>query len=99
MKKLIQRDKYRRQIVSDFEVKRVILKSILRNCNLLDKMRWSAHFELADLDVNSSKCRAVNRCLLTGRKSKVRKSYQFSRLSFLRFARNGLILGLQKSSW
>jgi ribosomal protein S14 len=99
MKKLVQRDKVRRQMVSDFEIKRVILKSILRNRNLLDKMRWSANFELSDLDVNSSKCRTVKRCLLTGRKSKVRKFYQFSRLSFLRLARNGLILGLKKSSW
>jgi len=37
--------------------------------------------------------------LLTGRKSKVNKSYKFSRLSFLRLARNGLIVGLKKSSW
>ena len=99
MKKLIERDKSRRQMVADFETKRVILRSILRNKNLADKMRWSASIVLSDLFVNSSKCRVVNRCLLTGKKSKVRKFYNFSRLSFLKLARNGLIIGLKKVSW
>lgn len=99
MKKVLERDKCKRQMVSDFEIKRVVLKSIIRNQNLLDRTRWSANIELSGLPVNSSKCRVVNRCLLTGRKSKVNKLYNFSRLSFLRLARNGLIVGLKKSSW
>jgi ribosomal protein S14 len=99
MKKLIEKDKYRRQLVSDQETKRIILKSIVRNRNLLDQVRWSANIELSDLTVNSSKSRTVNRCILTGRKSKIRKFYNFSRLSFLKLARNGLIVGLRKSSW
>lgn len=99
MKKLLEKDKCRRQIVSNLETKRIVLKSIVRNHNLLDITRWSANLDLSDLSANSSKCRVVNRCLLTGRKSKVNKSYKFSRLSFLRLARNGLIVGLKKSSW
>lgn len=99
MKKLLEKDKCKRQMVSDFEIKRVVLKSIIRNQNLLDRTRWSANIELSGLPVNSSKCRVVNRCLLTGRKSKVNKLYNFSRLSFLRLARNGLIVGLKKASW
>lgn len=99
MKNLIEKDKYRRKLVSEYETKRAILKSIIRNRNLVDKVRWSANIELSDLTVNSSKCRTVNRCILTGRKNKIRKFYNFSRLSFLRLARNGLIAGLRKSSW
>jgi len=99
MKKLVEKDKYKRKLVLDFETKRVILKSIIRNENLLNKVRWAAKLELSDLFVNSAKCRTVNRCILTGRKSKIMKSYNFSRLSFLKLARNGLINGLKKSSW
>ena len=99
MKKLLERDKKRRQMVADLEIKRIILKSIVRNHNLLNKIRWSANIELSGLPLNSSKCRVVNRCVLTGRKSKVNKYYNFSRLSFLRLARNGLITGLKKASW
>jgi small subunit ribosomal protein S14 len=99
MKKLIERDKYRRNLVSNFEVKRIILKSIVRNNNLDRKIRWSAQLNLSDIFVDSARARVVNRCILTGRKAKVRESYKFSRLSFLRLARNGLISGLKKSSW
>lgn len=99
MKKLIEKDKYRRKLVSEHETRRVILKSIIRNRNLLDRIRWSAKLELSDLTVNSSKFRTVNRCIFTGRKNKIRKFYNFSRLVFLRLARNGLIVGLKKSSW
>jgi len=99
MKKLIEKDKKRRLLVSKLETKRIILNSIVRNNNLLKRVRWSANLQLSDLFVNSSKSRLVNRCIITGRKSKVIKNYRFSRLSFLRLARNGLILGLKKSSW
>ena len=99
MKKLIVKDKHRRRAVAKNETHRVVLRSVIRNRNLLNKMRWSASLILSDLFVDSSQCRVVNRCLLTGRKSKVRKFYNFSRLSFLRLARNGLITGLKKVSW
>jgi len=99
MKKLVEKDKIKRNTVLEFETKRIILKSIIRNTNLLKKARWSANLELSDLFVNSSRSRLVNRCVLTGRKSKVRNSYHFSRLIFLRMAKNGLISGLKRSSW
>ena len=99
MKSVLERDKLRRQKVSDYELKRLILKNISRNHNLLQKTRWAASLELSNLCVDSSRSRVVNRCILTGRKSKVSKFYSFSRLTFLKLARNGLIAGLKKSSW
>jgi len=99
MKKSIAQDRTKRKLVSKFEIKRNILKSIATNNNLMSKTRWSARLKLSDIFVNSSKTRIVKRCLLTGRKSTIAKSYRFSRLVFLRLARNGLITGLKKSSW
>jgi small subunit ribosomal protein S14 len=99
MRNVVEKDKIKRKIVLEFETKRIILKSIIRNTNLLNKARWAANLELSDLFVNSSRGRLVNRCVLTGRKSKVRNRYHFSRLTFLKMAKNGLISGLKKSSW
>ena len=99
MKSILEKDKLRRDKVCSLEVRRLILKSIIRNQNLLNKTRWAASLELSNLCVDSSRSRVVNRCLLTARKSKVSKLYSFSRLAFLRLARNGLIKGLKKVSW
>jgi len=99
MKKLIEKDKHKRKLVSKLETKRIILKTIVRNKNFLNTIRWSANLQLSDLFLNSSKTRLVNRCILTGRKSKLTKSFRFSRLVFLKLARNGMLTGLKKSSW
>jgi ribosomal protein S14 len=98
MKKLVEKDKSKRKLFFDSEIKRVILKSITRNQNLTNRIRWVANLYLSDMLVNSSKVRQVNRCIITGRKSKVRGCYKFSRLVFLRMVRNGLISGLKKST-
>lgn len=99
MKNVVEKNKIKRKTVLEFETKRLILKSIIRNTNLLKRARWAANLELSDLSVNSSRSRVVNRCVLTGRKSKVRNMYHFSRLTFLKMAKNGLISGLKRSSW
>lgn len=56
--------------------------------------------KLSNLSINLNKTRFVNRCVLTKRKAKFNKTFKkFSRLSFLRLARSGCIVGLKKSSW
>jgi ribosomal protein S14 len=98
MKNQIQKDKSKRNLRLKFENKCIILKSIVRNNNVTKTIRWNSELKLGDLKPNSHKNRQVNRCVLTGRKSKFNSAFRFSRLSFLKFARNGLICGLRKSA-
>jgi ribosomal protein S14 len=53
---------------------------------------------LSNLPQNSRKVRLNKRCTLSGRKSSFNSLYRFSRLVFLRLARQGEIVGLKKSS-
>lgn len=97
MKNQIQKDKFKRNLNLKFENKRVILKSIAKNNNICKTIRWNSELKLTEINSNSHKNRSVNRCIVTGRKGKFNKFFRFSRLSFLKFTRKGLISGLKKS--
>jgi len=98
MKNQIQKDKNKRSLNLKFENQRIILKSIMRNSNFSKTVRWNSELELAKFNSNSYKTRLVNRCILTGRSGKTHSAFRYSRLSFLRLARNGFISGLRKSA-
>jgi len=98
MKNQLQKDKRKRNLHLDLENKRIILKNISNNTNVTKPIRWNSELELTNSSFNSSKKnQIVNRCILTGRKSKVAPKFRVSRLSFLKLARNGFISGLKKS--
>jgi len=100
MKKHLSSDIVKRKLTAKFENKRIILKSIIKNNNILKTTRWNASLKLTDFSYNNtSKTRIVNRCIITGRKGKFRSCYRFSRLVFLEFVRNGFINGVRKSTW
>lgn len=100
MKKQIQKDLKIRKLYSKLELMSSVLKSITKNENFSLILKWNAGFKLANLPLKFNKIRFVNRCVLTSRKAKFNKKFQkFSRLSFLRLARSGFIVGLKKSSW
>jgi small subunit ribosomal protein S14 len=99
MKKLVQKDKQFRSSVKNFEQKRLILKSIIKNTYLIDLVRWNAILKLTQLPSNSSKVYITNRCTLTGRRKYINKFYRFSRIEFLKLARSGNISNLRKSTW
>jgi small subunit ribosomal protein S14 len=99
MKKLIERDKKRRDLVALYEKKRLFLKGIVANNNLALSVRWKAGLELSDLPKNSSKTRVKNRCILTGRSRAVDKNFKISRVCLRELAGSGSIPGLRKSSW
>ena len=96
MKNQIQKDKNKRILSSKIENKRIILKSIACNNKISKIIRWNCELKLTTLPSNNFKTSIVNRCILTGRKGKFNKEFRFSRLSFLKLARNGFIGGLKK---
>ena len=96
MLKKIKKDKNLRRVFLKNEVKKVILKSLVQNKNLNKIISWNAGYIFLTLR-NVYKTQFVNRCIFTGRNSKISKYYTVSRLSFLKFARFSLIPGIFKS--
>ena len=99
MKKKLISDAKKRKIVNKFETDLFIYKSILKNFNFSNIIRWNALLKLSDLPKNSCEVRLNKRCNITGRKSSCNSLYRFSRLVFLRLLRSGDISGFKKSSW
>ena len=99
MKKLLAKDKKKRIIIKKLELQHFILKQISINNNFHKTTNWNALNKLSCLPKSSSKTYLSNRCITTINKKKFHKFSNFSRMVFLKFARNGFISGLRKSSW
>lgn len=99
MKKLVKQDKFNRNYVYKYELKRFILKNVMKNRKLLIDIRCKALLELSKMSKMSSSIYFSNRCIFTGRRKRINKLYSFSRIMFLKFARYGFVNGLKKASW
>jgi ribosomal protein S14 len=99
MKKLLEKDKKTRKKIEDLEKKKFIFQAISKNSNLSNLIRFNAFHNLNKLPTRASKTFVSNRCVNTFNKKKSNKLTHFSRIIFLRLARNQKIHGLTKSSW
>lgn len=99
MKKLVEKDKKIRRKVKNLEKKKFIFQTISNNSNLSNLIRFNAFYNLHNLPIKTSKTFISNRCVNTFNKKKSNKLTHFSRIIFLRLARNKKIHGLVKSSW
>lgn len=97
MKKLLKKDKKKRELVYKNENYILILKSIIKNNNFSIFIRLNALKELTRLRKNSNKSRLKDRCSVSGR-NKVMYKFKFSRLTLLSFIRNGFVYGSRKTS-
>jgi ribosomal protein S14 len=99
MKKLLEKDKKIRKELKNFEKKKFLLKTISNNLNLPDLISFKAFSNLIKMPKYSSKTIISNRCVNTINKKKFNKFTRYSRIIFLKLARNKQIYGLQKTSW
>lgn len=99
MKNQNYKDNKKRNLNFNLELKKFILKSIYTNTNTYKPLKWNSNLKLTEFYKSSQSNSLVSRCVLTGRNKKYHKSFRFSRLVFLKFARNGYISGIRKSSW
>tara|TARA_B110000908_G_scaffold136570_1_gene161861 strand:- start:111 stop:410 length:300 start_codon:yes stop_codon:yes gene_type:complete len=99
MKNQLHKDKKKRYLNLQNENKKFILKSISKNHSISKTIRWNSDLKFTSFLNNTSSKGLVNRCVFTGRKKKIHSNFNLSRLSFLKFARNGFISGLTKSTW
>jgi ribosomal protein S14 len=99
MKKLIEKDKKIRKAIKKLEKKKFIFKTILNNVNLPYLIRFNASSNLNNQPKKASKTLVSNRCIATVNKKKFGKFTHYSRIFFLKLARNKNIYGLTKASW
>lgn len=99
MKKLLEKDKKIRKILKNFEKKKFIFKTISINSNLPILLRFNAFNNLNKITKKASKTFISNRCVLTINKKKFNKLTHFSRIVFLKLAKQNRISGLAKSNW
>ena len=99
MKKLLEKDKKLRLRIKQIEKKNFVLKSISRNLNFFNLIRWNAFLKLKVLNKKNSSVSLSPRCLYTINKKRFNKFSPFSRHVFLKLVRSGQISNIQKASW
>jgi ribosomal protein S14 len=99
MKKLLVKDKKLRLNIKIVEKQQFILKSIFKNFNFFNLLRWKAFLKFKNLSRINSKISISNRCLDTINKKRLNFMTSFSRHVFLKLIRSGKITGMRKSSW
>lgn len=99
MKKLVEKDKKVRKKIKTLEKKKFILKIIQNNLNLPYLLRFNALNNLNSITKQASKTLISNRCIATINKKKFGKLTNYSRIFFLKLAKNKKIFGLTQASW
>lgn len=93
------KEKQKRNSLYLNETRNIILKSIAQNIYLKKPTRINSIIKLSSIVKLSIKVRLVNRCILTDRRNRFHVLYRFSRLVFLKLARNKDLVGLNRHSW
>jgi small subunit ribosomal protein S14 len=99
MNNLIQRDKHKRELVSQYELKRFEFLTLCHDFTFSKKIRLENLQNLNKLPRSSCKTRIKNRCVLTGRGHSVLSFCGFSRIKFRELASQGRLMGISKASW
>jgi small subunit ribosomal protein S14 len=97
-KSMINRELKRQRLVMKYAQKREHLKKQIEATSSL-KEKLMLHRKLQELPRNSSRVRLHNRCLVTGRPKGYSRDFGLSRHVLREMAHQGLLPGVQKSSW
>ena len=95
----IQRDKRRRLILLQFQLKRLQCKTVSQDLNLSKNIKKVVERKRVILPRNSSRSRVHNRCTITGRSKGVLRFCKLSRIRVRNLASQGLLSGVSKASW
>ena len=98
-KSSIAKNEKRRLLAEKFEPIRKKLRKQQSDLKLSPAERTLASIKLQRLPKDSSRCRVVTRCSITGRSRGNLKKFGLSRLMFRKMAHEALIPGVIKSSW
>ncbi len=96
---MIQRELKRQRLVMKYAKKRETLKKQINSVATSLKEKLVLHRKLQQLPRNSSSVRLHNRCMITGRPKGYYRDFGLSRHVLREMAHQGLLPGVQKSSW
>jgi small subunit ribosomal protein S14 len=95
----VEKNKRRRNMVSQQATKRAALKATIMNQTLSIEERFKATLKLASLPRDGSKTRVRNRCEVSGRPRAYYRKLRMSRIALRELGNFGKVPGIVKSSW
>lgn len=98
-RKMVRRDKKRRQCVADWHDERLLMKAVAKSKMLPLVVREDAKQALQKQPRDASITRVRMRCYLTGRPRAVLGRFRISRIKFRELAEAGQLAGITRSTW
>ena len=98
-KSMVQRELKRLKMVEKYSVKRLALKSVIKDINASNDEKELAQKKLNAMPRDSSPSRMRKRCSITGRPHGVYRKFGLARNKLRESAMRGEIPGLTKASW
>lgn len=99
MKYLIIKDKKRRILVKKYELKRLVLKSIILDKTLNLSIRENSYNSLLKLKNDTALSRIKNRCIISGRSKSIFSKYKLSRFIFKMLFTSKQLSGFKHRIW
>jgi small subunit ribosomal protein S14 len=97
-KSMIERERKRQKLVSNYAKKRASLKEEINKTAFLEE-KLTLYMKLQKLPRNSSKVRLHNRCRITGRPKGYFRDFGLSRLVLREMVHDCVLPGITKASW
>jgi ribosomal protein S14 len=95
----IKLDQFRRHEFLKAELRKKILKSLVKNTQIPNTVRYYAFYNYTIMSRASSVTQSRNRCVVSGRKWMIVQKARYSRFVFRRESYNGNLPGLSRGSW
>jgi len=92
-------DNFKRKIFIKNELKKIILKSLIKNSFIFDANRYLAHYRKNKISRFKNVIQQHNRCFISGRRWYVLKITRLSRFKFRDHSYSGLLPGFSRASW
>jgi small subunit ribosomal protein S14 len=95
----IKKNEKRKELSQRYFKYRTELREKSVNMKLSDEERAEAQLKLQKLPRDTSPCRVITRCYLSGRSRGNYRKFGLSRMAFRDLAHRGLLPGVTKASW
>lgn len=95
----IEKNNKRKKLASKYWKHRKELREAAINTKLSDEERQAAQIKLNKLRRDTSACRVITRCEISGRPKGNYRKFGLSRIAFRQLALDGKLPGVTKASW
>lgn len=92
-------DNFKRKMFVKTEIKKIILKGVVKNSDITNSLRYFTFYKKNKLTRFSSITRQINRCFISGRPWYVLRISRMSRFQFRNESNFGNLPGFSRASW